>query len=68
MDKVMENLAEKQPILVNRDRNILLHDYAHPHTANRAQFKYWNCIWKLSIIFRIHWTFHQLIIIFHEFG
>ena len=26
-------------------------------------WKYWNWIWKLSIILRIHRTFHQLIII-----
>ena len=32
-------LAEKKPRLVNRDMPILLHDNAHPHTANRTQLK-----------------------------
>ena len=39
LDSVIKNLAEKQPRLVNRDRPILLHDNARPHTANQTQFK-----------------------------
>ena len=35
----MKNLTEKQPRLMNRDRPILLHDKASPHTANRTQLK-----------------------------
>ena len=34
-----KNLAEKKPRLVNRDRPILLHDNARPHTASRMQLK-----------------------------
>ena len=39
LDNMMMNLAEKQPRLVNRDRPILLHDNARPHTANRMKLK-----------------------------
>ena len=35
----MKNLVEKQPILVNREKSILLHDNACPHTANRTRLK-----------------------------
>ena len=32
LDNIIKNLAEKQPRLVKRDRPILLHDNARPHT------------------------------------
>ena len=39
LGSIMKNLAEKQSKLVNRDRPILLHDNARPHTENQTQFK-----------------------------
>ena len=39
LDVMMKKLEEKQPRLVNRDRPILLHDNARPHTANLTQLK-----------------------------
>ena len=39
LDNMIKNLTEKQPRLVNRDRLILLHNIARPHTANRTQLK-----------------------------
>ena len=39
LDRIIKNVAEKQPRLVNRDRPILIHDNACPHTANRTQLK-----------------------------
>ena len=35
----MEDLAEKQPRLENRDRHILLHGNARQHNANQTQLK-----------------------------
>lgn len=39
LDEMIKKLAEKQPRLVQRDRPILLHDNARPHTANRTKLK-----------------------------
>lgn len=39
LDEMMKKLAEKQPRLTNRQKPILLHDNARPHTSSRTQLK-----------------------------
>ena len=50
LGNMMKNLAEKKPRLVSRERPILLHDNAHPHTENQMQLK----ILELDLETRTH--------------